>query len=40
MWQIEFNIRVPVLFNLSNAFRKSDKIVDKPYLFNTFPQLV
>ena len=30
MWEIKSNIRDPVLLNLLNSLRKSDKMLDKP----------
>ena len=37
MWKIESNNRAPVLLNLLNSLRKSDKIRGKPRILSLFP---
>ena len=37
MWLKKFNIRAPVLLNLSNSLRTSDKMLGKPRILSLFP---
>ena len=40
LWYIESNSHAPVLLNLLNLLRKSDKMLGKRLKFYHFPQLI